>query len=177
MARLLTPGEKHLLKPVFQNTLNYHSISCDSNKANIGGEGNSITPAGMPYMSQKFYCEDFASKETEAFPQWVFVHEIGHVWQWQHGRYPVNEAIGVYVSKAGNYQQAYPYDLMPGKDLMEYNFEQQASIIADYWALLTKRLQPQYNNKIGQAILSDYTEVIAQLHHSGPPDSHLDLPM
>jgi hypothetical protein len=171
MPRLLTVHEIRLLKPVFTNTLNYHSISCDINQANIGGEGNSITPAGIPYISRLFYCEDFGSEGANPFGQWIFVHEIGHVWQWQHGRYPVTEAIGVYISNAGNYLQAYPYDLTPGKDLMEYNFEQQASIIADYWALQSQRLQPP--NK-AQANLSDYTEVISQLHRSGRPVSHFD---
>ena len=176
MPRLLTVGEIHLLRPVFKNTINYHRIRCDINKANIGGEGNSITPAGHPYMSRNHYCEDFSSTDADAIDQWIFVHEIGHVWQWQHGRYPVNEAIGVFISKAGNYQQAYPYDLTPGKDLMDYNFEQQASIIADYWAVLTKKLQPQYNNNKGQVSLSDYTEVISQLQGSGAPTPWIQVP-
>jgi len=172
MSRFLTLGEVHLLGPVFGNTLNYRRIRCDINKADVGGKGNSITPAGIAYMSRNYYCGDFAAKDVDAIAQWVFVHEMGHVWQWQHGRYPVNEAIGVYISKAGKYEQAYPYDLEPGKDLLDYNFEQQAAIIADYWALLTKKLQPQYNR--GQAKLADYSTVISQLRSSGQPVPQLD---
>ena len=59
MPRLLTVGEIHVLKPVFRNTLNYHRIHCDINKANIGGKANSITPAGMPYMSRDCYSNGY----------------------------------------------------------------------------------------------------------------------
>jgi hypothetical protein len=119
------------------------------------------------------YCPDF-SKTPYADDQWTFVHEIGHVWQWGHGVYPVLAAIGPFLQTGGHYAtQAYPYDLTPGKDLGDFNLEQQASIIADYWALATKKLPLKWNNN-KNATLGDYTAVITQLQNSGPPFSKLD---
>jgi hypothetical protein len=90
----------------------------------VGGRDNSITPAGTAYFSQDHYWEDFSSS-TEAWDQWLFIHEMTHVWQWQHGRYPINEAIGVFFTKGGKYEKAYHYDLTSGNNLGEYNLEQQ----------------------------------------------------
>jgi len=173
MARLLTIDEIEILKPVFKNTLRYGAINCDVNKYDLGGEENSITPAGRAYFSRKIYCDDFSKKDADA--QWVFVHEMTHVWQWQHGRYPVYEAAGLKIKYKGDYKKAYPYDLMPGKELSDYNMEQQAAIVADYWAL-TQQSQPWYNHNLN-ATLSDYTALIGQLLKSGPPDPWAKVPI
>lgn len=171
MARHLTNTEILLLKPVFKNTLEYGAIRCDINTADIGGVGNSITPAGTTYFSKLHYCSDFS--KAGAWAQWLFVHEMMHVWQWGHHIWPVNQAICLFITQGGDYRRAYPYDLRPGKNLIDYNIEQQASIIADYWALLTRKLRPQDNNNT-QTTLNDYAELIAQLNSSGPSIRKLD---
>jgi hypothetical protein len=171
MDRRLTNAEIQMLRPIFMNTLRYGSIVCKINEANFGGIGNSITPAGVAYFSKSIYCPDFS--KANVYDQWVFVHEIAHVWQWGHGTYPVTAAIGIFLQTAGAYANAYPYDLTPGKNLADFNIEQQASVIADYWALVTNKLPPQNNNN-KKAALSDYSGVIAQLQKSGPPVSKLD---
>ena len=67
--------------------------------------------------------------------QGLFIHEMTHVWQHQHG---------VNVLLVGAYQQAkqflvgdqYDYHLAPGKMFKDFNIEQQGDIIRDYyWAL------------------------------------------
>ena len=171
MARHLTTLEIQMLKPVFQNTLRYDSIVCEINEANIGGAANSITPAGVAHFSKFVYCPDFS--KTNGAHQWVFVHEMAHVWQWGHHILPVNAAIGLFLQTAGAYTKAYPYDLTPGKRFTDFNIEQQASIVADYWALLTKKLVPQNNNN-PKATLADYTDVIKQLQTSGQSVRKLD---
>lgn len=171
MVRYLTNPESHMLNPIFRDTLRYGSIVCKINEANIGGAGNSITPAGVAYFSKFVYCPDFS--KTIARNQWVFVHEMVHVWQWGHGIYPVNAAIGLFLQTAADYANAYPYDLTPGKNLTDFNIEQQASIVADYWALLTKKLAPQNNNN-PKAIVGDYNAVIDQLQKSGASVRKLD---
>lgn len=170
MARHLTGEEIHILEPVFKDTLKYHSISCTINKLNIGGVGNSITPAGIPYFSKLIYCADF-SKAGDA-DQWVFVHEMMHVWQWQHGTYVVNEAIGVAITHR-DYATAYPYDLVSGKKLTDYNIEQQAAIVADYWWLDATQAPPRYNNN-KRAAKGDYSELIDQLQKSGRPTPEMN---
>jgi hypothetical protein len=162
MARNLTNPERQMLEPIFKDTLRYGSIVCK--EANMGVLG--ITPAGVAYFSPSVYCPDF-SKTTNPGDQWVFVHEMVHVWQWGHGIYPANGAIGLFLQTGGAYTNAYPYDLTPGKDLTDFNIEQQASIVADYWALLTKKLAALKNNN-KKATVGDYSAVIDQLQKSGP---------
>jgi len=60
--------------------------------------------------------------------KWVFIHELGHVWQHQHGQW-------VRLRGAFSWAAKYTYDLDKAK-LTDYSLEQQASIIADYWILL-----------------------------------------
>jgi hypothetical protein len=170
MSRNLTNGEVKLLKPVFLNTLNYYSIVCDVNMANVGGVDNSITPAGVVHFSRNKYCPDFSGVESR---KWLFVHEIVHVWQWGHGVYPVWAAIGAWFENGGDYLKAYNYDLKPGKSLRDYNLEQQASIVADYWALQYGNELPRDNNNFNASV-ADYKDVIDELQKSGPPVSTLD---
>jgi hypothetical protein len=77
-------------------------------------------------------------------------------------------AIGLFVSniKCG-YGAAYPYDLESSKDLSGFNIEQQAAIVADYWAM-TQGLKPGYNSD-PEPRLTDHVRYIDQLRLSGPP--------
>src|ERR1700757_4173541 len=127
------------------------------------GLGIYFTHPGVPHFSTLVYCPDFSN--TTADNQWVFVHEMVHVWQWGHGIYPVNAAVGLFLQTRGGYVKTYPYDLIPGGNLNDFKIEQQASIVADYWALLTRKLKPQ-DNKNPKATLSDYSDVIDQLQKS-----------
>jgi hypothetical protein len=171
MARYLTMGEIQLLRPVFGETLRYRSIVCAVNDSDVGGPANSITPTGVPQFSRFVFCRDFSM--THAANQWVFVHEMTHVWQWGHHIWPVNAAIGIFIQTGGDYTKGYPYDLTPASNLSDFNIEQQASLVADYWALSTKKLPPQ-QNKNPNATLGDYLTVIDQLQKSGPSVRKLD---
>jgi hypothetical protein len=96
-----------------------------------------------------------------------------HVWQSGHGIYPVNAAVDLFLQTVGDYVKAYPYNLTRGSNLSDFNIEQQASIVADYWALLTQKLAPQ-DNKNPKATLAGYSVVIDQLQKSGPSVRKLD---
>jgi hypothetical protein len=170
MGRKLTNLEGHMLQPIFKDTLRYGEIVCKINEANIGGASNSITPAGVAYFSKQVYCSDFS--KANAGDKWVFVHEMMHVWQWGHAFYPVHAAIGLFLQTAADYANAYPYDLATEKNLIDFNIEQQASVVADYWAL-ANNLAP-LNNKNKKATVSDYGAFIDQLQKSGPSVKKLD---
>ena len=172
MDRYLTHFEVQMLGPIFKNTLNYGSIVCSQNDANIGGVNNSITPAGRAYFSSVFNCADFSYASPDR--QWLFVHEMMHVWQWGHGIYPVIAALGIAVQTAGQYaQKGYAYDLTAGKNLIDFNIEQQASIVADYWALKSAKMAAQHNVNKNPALV-DYGPLITQLQKSGPSTRKLD---
>lgn len=168
MKRRLTSSEAEFLYPIFRSTLPYRRIVCDINSGNVGGQRNSITPTGNPFFSVHVYCNDFAADSVPFDSKWVFVHELTHVWQYYHQVNLVFSAIGLFVSniKCG-YGAAYPYDLKSSKDLSGFNIEQQASIVADYWAM-TQGLKPGYNSD-PQPRLTDYVPYIDQLRRSGPP--------
>jgi len=74
---------------------------------------------------------------------------------------------GLISTNRGDYVKAYPYNLTRGSNLSDFNIELQASIVADYWALLTQKLAPQ-DNKNPKATLAGYSVVIDQLQKSGP---------
>lgn len=183
MPRNLTDPEIQLLKDVFKDTLRYEAVRCGTTDA----VQIAVAPAGVAYFSQKYYCDDFS--QADEWPQWVFVHEMVHIWQWGHHVWPAIQAICPFIQfkawprtqaffgasqSKGDYGYAYYYDLAPGKKLTDYNIEQQASIVADYWALSSKtQLGPQRNND-QQATLDDYTVLVAQLQNSGPSVRKLD---
>ena len=178
--RPLTGNEKKLLKPLFKGMLPYDRIFCDVNEDNLGGEWNSITLKGRPLFSTHVICADF-SKTIDAY-QWIFVHELSHVWQWYHG---INKVWGGIVAGAPQivngktYEDAYPYSLRTNTRFMAYNIEQQASIIADYWYFVTKSQLPPKNilrNIDANINVSDYDSVIKEFQSSGSPISPFDVP-
>jgi len=171
MDRYLTSSEKEMLRQIFKNTLPYDKIVCRINRHNVGGTYNSITPAGIPYFSTSIFCGDFSIASDDR--QWIFVHEMTHVWQWWHRIYPTLSAVGLFIGKAGQYENAYPYDLTPKKSFLAFNIEQQASIVADYWALNNNKNVALRNND-PQPALADYWDLIRQLQTSGPPVNRLD---
>ncbi len=165
MVHNLTAGEKALLTPVFKLMLPYSRILCKVNTDNIGGSGNSITPKGTPYFSVSVYTPDFSTANLAK--QWVFVHEMTHVWQFYHGQNVILEAIGLGIQKMGNYGASYAYALTPTSNFGDFNLEQQASIVADYW-ILTKGGIPQ-DNLAKAPKLIDYTSTMKDFYTGGPP--------
>lgn len=74
------------------------------------------------------YREDFSANSVFIEDKYVFIHELGHVWQHQHGQW-------VRMRGAFSWAAEYTYKLDKEK-LTDYSLELQASILADYWLLL-----------------------------------------
>ena len=128
--RRITAGERQLLRSVFEQTLPYEGLEVDTNDGNWGGKGNSITPQGIPYFSTEIFCSDFSAADTDKS---TFIHEFMHVWQFYHGVHKVLGFLSQGIRTLGDYDKAYPYDLSDSNDLLDFNFEQQAAIIEDFW--------------------------------------------
>ncbi|WP_255308645.1 hypothetical protein, partial [Enterobacter hormaechei] len=77
---------------------------------------------------KSMYREDFSANSVFIEDKYVFIHELGHVWQHQHGQW-------VRMRGAFSWAAEYTYRLDKEK-LTDYSLEQQASILADYWLLL-----------------------------------------
>ena len=133
MERPLTIGEKNLLVKVFKTMLPYGDILVHINSAHIGGEDNSITPEGNPYFSPQHYKADFSLAALS--DQWLFFHELTHSWQYFHNISPILNAIALAIASIGNYQGIYKYDLAGKTRMKDFNIEQQASLVADYFSL------------------------------------------
>jgi len=74
----------------------------------------------------------------------VFVHEMVHVWQSGHGSHNLLRGAYLYVRYRGDYEIAYKYNLDSSTRLSDFNLEQQAAIIEDYY-LVSKNLPPESN--------------------------------
>lgn len=87
-----------------------------------------MTPNGELWYRKPMYREDFSANSVFVEDKYVFIHELGHVWQHQHGQW---------VRMRGAFSWAAEYTYRLDKDkLTDYSLEQQASILADYWLLL-----------------------------------------
>jgi hypothetical protein len=168
-ARSLTSGEVALLRTVFYETLPYDSQEIDTNDSNRGGVGNSITYSGTPYYSNTIWCPDFTAASTDA--QWTFIHEFGHVWQSRYGTPPIIGFLAnLYnfgITDGNQYAQyTYDYSLRASNDFNDYNIEQQASIIADYWAVSNSLAAQHCINPVPPQV-SDYAGFISQVRNQG----------
>jgi hypothetical protein len=159
--RSLTIGEKKILKFVFGDTLWYETQKITTNDANRGGVNNSITYRDIPHYSTQIWCPDFSVATAET---WTFVHEFGHVWQYKYATPPMYGFLENVMRHPINYDLNYPYDMMKSDDFYDYNIEQQASIVADYWAVsMSQRAQYCTNPKSPQR--EDYYGFIAQVQN------------
>ena len=162
--RFLTQREKDLLFPIFDNTLDYDQQLVGRNDNDMGGEDNNFTPGYFPNMSRHMWSRDYSL----AITHWaaVFVHEMVHVWQTGHGSHNMLRGAYLYIKYKGDYDKAYKYDLDSSSTLSDFNLEQQAAIIEDYY-LVSKNKLPDSNIGLRRSV-GDYTPYVAQLQTAGP---------
>jgi len=133
-ARPLTAGEIALARGVFGASIDYSTVTITPDKfLGFHPEGTAMAPDGNLYM-HGCYKDDYAAEST--YGQALFIHEMTHVWQFQNKiLQPVAEAVKLNLKLKFDYAAAYPYTLDAKKDLLDYNMEQQASIVQDYFSL------------------------------------------
>jgi hypothetical protein len=130
--RGLTAGERALLAPLFRDAVDYDAVRVVQGRAfPLQGPRTLITIRNVVYAPREVYCDDFALAGLDR--QAVLVHELAHVWQHQNGIGVFAGALRALVASGGRYSRAYRYDLVPGRDLIEYGVEQQAMIIEHYF--------------------------------------------
>jgi hypothetical protein len=165
--RKITAGERSLLRRVFEETLPYAKLEVATNDHNIGGKTNSITPEDLPYLSTEIWCEDFDGPSVLKSYQGTFIHEFVHVWQHYHGVHKLLGAAWQYVRHGGDYDEAYWYDLADSNDLTDYNLEQQAAIIEDFWRINNGLATLRNKGTItGRDVYYRFAE---QVRSAGPP--------
>jgi len=157
--RTLTDNEKKYLRFVFGETLPYETQKITTNDANRGGAGNSITYSDTPHYSTQIWCPDFTVVGAQT---WVFIHEFGHVWQSIYAKSPISGFLENVMSHPLDYDLNYAYDMMKSTDFYDYNIEQQASIVADYWAVSVGQ-QALHCTNPKPPTAADYLYFIAQV--------------
>ncbi|WP_411751448.1 type IV secretion protein Rhs [Serratia sp. (in: enterobacteria)] len=129
--RRMTLGEIAMARRVFGDSIVYGRvwIHCDSYLPfGLQKQNYAMAPNGELWYRKPMYKEDFSSNSVFVEDKYVFIHELGHVWQHQHGQW-------VRLRGALSWAAEYTYKLDKDK-LTDYSLEQQASILADYWLLL-----------------------------------------
>ncbi len=130
--RGLTPGERAFLAPLFGEAVDYDAIRIVRGRAfPMQGSRTLITIRQTVFAPAPVYCDDFAQVELER--QAILVHEVAHVWQHTNGINVMAGAVRAFFASGGRYTRAYHYQLAPGRDLVEYGIEQQASILEHYF--------------------------------------------
>ncbi len=125
--RPLTPAEIELAIAVYGSSIDYHKVRIDET-------------AWLGARQYRFCYVSFNTINTWQ-PMWpdTFIHELMHVWQYQHlGAAYISRALRAQRSAAGyNYGGvvALRRAQKTGKRLLDFNYEQQADIVADYFRL------------------------------------------
>lgn len=151
--RPLTEREREVLRPLFAGALDLDVVRVIQDKyVPFQGDDTYMTPENDVYAPGALYLEDFFAPEVEPYTSSTLVHEVAHAWQHQSGLDLIAAGAMTFAATGGNYQEAYPYRLDPKKDLTEYNVEQQASILED-WYLITVRQTAPYS-----LVVDDWTD-------------------
>lgn len=119
--RRLTAGERGLAVEMFGAGLDAGRVRILAlpawRRAFVAGPSLIVWPAAGA-------APDFAAADIPLRTQAVFVHELTHVWQAQHG-----VALLLAKIKAGDGARAYAYDLEDGRPFTAMNIEQQAMVV------------------------------------------------
>ncbi|MDF7680920.1 type IV secretion protein Rhs [Enterobacteriaceae bacterium ESL0689] len=129
--RLMTLSEITMAKRLYGHSIAYNRvwIHCDSYfPFGLQSNGYAMTPNGELWYRKEMYKADFSLVDVEIIDKYIFIHELGHVWQHQHGQW-------VRLRGAFSFLANYYYTLDKEK-LTDYSLEQQAPILADYWLLI-----------------------------------------
>jgi len=151
--RPLTPGEIALAREVFGGAIDYATVTITEDKfIGFHPDNTAMAPDGNLYMPG-CYRNDYSKEDT--WDQAMFIHEMTHVWQYQNKILsPVAEAVKLNIRFKFDYAAAYGYMLDAKKDLVEYNMEQQASIVQDYFSFKKDGYFSYFDNR-SQNICTD----------------------
>ncbi len=129
--RSLTTTEEKEARKVFGESINYSKIRIDefSFIAWIGAIMNRCLKMGVTTFHTINFNRKIQTEAGNADMKWL-IHELTHIAQMEHcGSKYLVEAIYAQV------MEGYAYKLGSKPHLRDYNREQQASIIADYYAI------------------------------------------
>lgn len=148
--RPLTDGEIAMARLVFKDSINYSAVRIHNEEYLPFGfqdDKTAMTPNGGMYFNPDMYAQYPDFSQTRDYEKIWFMHEMVHIWQYQLG-YSVSWH-GFWIAVTGGYigGRAYRVDRSEYKDpqdssknspdlhktLPDFNMEQQAVIISEYF--------------------------------------------
>lgn len=173
--RSLTADEQETVQSVFndsaptQDIRIHQSQTADSFMNLLGNHGQAFSD--KIFMHSNVYSHNFIpqyaknnkhkeNKTISADQQdklFTFLHETAHTWQHAHcfwsmiGSTTKQALPQLFGSDHSRIENIYQYTLETNKDLLEYNIEQQASIIAEYYLLNEYNTPPIMSKNTGNA--------------------------
>lgn len=99
--RLMTQGELKMAKEIFRDTIIYSKVWIHKGSYfyfGLQNKNTSMAPNGEMYF-RNYYSQDFSKAIIST--QHIFIHELSHVWQYQHG---MNVKLRGLASWAAKYQ-------------------------------------------------------------------------
>ena len=158
-SRNLTLGEIALAKLIFKNSIDYSKVKIFTGDYLPNQDPTTfVTPNGNIYAPKDVYLGDYSVSSTD-FKK-VFLHEMGHVWQYQSEVNVLVIAGSIHACAYFTKKDPYLYDIHEFKEylsettpnvttklpkkLLDYNLEAQAEILADYWLIKYTNKEVQY---------------------------------
>lgn len=168
--RALTVGEINMARSVFASSIDYTDVYIHNDEFlpfGLQNDNTVMTPNGEIYFPKGLYRDDFSSlSPQDANLRHLFIHEMVHVWQHQLGYSVMIKGALLHPWCKLTGCDPYNYVLDSSKTLSDYNMEQQADIIADYFTYfydndINKIVSPsgityQGNQQIYKSVLLDF---------------------
>ncbi len=134
----LTKGETTLLKSIFGDELDTDEVKkYFSDKPHPYVIAMASSAKKIKFYGKDTHVPDYSQTKDSA-NYWTFVHEMTHIWQFQHPKEDIMRALR-------NPTRKYDYELSKDLRFQDFGVEQQACIIADY------AMQFLFNGKISPA--------------------------
>ena len=166
--RGLTAGEKTLLWPIFRDSVDYDAVQIIHAAHPFQPSDAYMAPRGHIYAPGHLFFEDWSAPDVSAVSRAELVHEMTHVWQYTNGIDILVEGVEQLIAHRGSYDRAYRYTLEWNTDLVDYNIEQQAAILEDYYRIRYEGLHPVELGNQGLSIDARerlYDSVLAEFFH------------
>ena len=153
--RTLTPGEVHLLRPIFGDSVPYYRIRIDE-RAHLG-----------PRRYGFFYVSFHTINSWGPISPPTLVHEVVHVWQYRHrGSIYIPRALAAQRTRLG-YNYGGLAGLASARGLDDFNYEQMADVVEDAFRL-AGGYPPQWLSGRGTECLPHFYRFLEELR-SAPP--------
>jgi hypothetical protein len=130
------------LFPIFRDGIDYDAIQIIHAAHPFQPSDAYMTPRGHIYAPGHLYRADWAGPDVSAVSRAELVHEVTHIWQFANGVDVLEEGVEQLIRYRGRYEASYRYRLQLGRDLEDFNIEQQAAILEDYYRIRYEGLHP-----------------------------------